>query len=244
MKNFIKNILSLIKTKSFQDSIVDLESLKSWSKKFNTGAFNCQWIRAYMVFSFFKKYECTSFVETGTYHGYTTAFVKKIFSTKVFSCEISKKNYWIAKVFLLLAGRVKLFNLNSPDFLKKISVEEVGSNPMFYLDAHWYNYLPLNEELKIIFEKFDKAVIVIDDFEVPNKKFGFDSYENIKLNYELIRETLENNSSNKNFSVYYPNYEPEVEVGGKNRGFVFINYNQSSLLMDRFPFNLLKKHEG
>ena len=48
---------------------------------------------------------------------------------------------------------------------------------LFFLDAHWENYWPLPEEIEYISETGRKAVIVVDDFEVPGRTaFGYDDY--------------------------------------------------------------------
>jgi hypothetical protein len=40
--------------------------------------------------------------------------------------------------------------------------------PLFYLDAHWYDYWPLQDEVKTI-SKLSQFVILADDFKVPGK---------------------------------------------------------------------------
>jgi hypothetical protein len=47
----------------------------------------------------------------------------------------------------------------------------------FYLDAHWYDHLPLAEETEFIFSNFDHFVVMVDDFQVPEDSgYKFDDY--------------------------------------------------------------------
>jgi hypothetical protein len=46
-----------------------------------------------------------------------------------------------------------------------------------YLDAHWNADLPLAEEIEIIFSNCPNAVVMIDDFQVPEDSgYGYDDY--------------------------------------------------------------------
>ena len=59
---------------------------------------------------------------------------------------------------------------------------------LFYLDAHWHEYLPLRDELEIALGQFANAVVLIDDFQVPDDPgYGFDDYGPGKtLNLEYL----------------------------------------------------------
>jgi hypothetical protein len=47
---------------------------------------------------------------------------------------------------------------------------------LFYLDAHWEEYLPLRDELQLIYNNFPRAVVLVDDFKVDDDLgYGFDS---------------------------------------------------------------------
>ena len=48
---------------------------------------------------------------------------------------------------------------------------------LFYLDAHWNDHLPLREEVELALKHFAKAVLIIDDFAVPDDPgYAFDDY--------------------------------------------------------------------
>jgi hypothetical protein len=52
-----------------------------------------------------------------------------------------------------------------------------GRTILFYLDAHWNDDLPLEEELELIFSVHPHAVVMIDDFQVPDDPgYQFDEY--------------------------------------------------------------------
>src|SRR5581483_11607057 len=64
-------------------------------------------------------------------------------------------------------------------FLREYLPRFAGDGPaLFYLDAHWDKQdLPLLEELRLIFERSPRAVVLIDDFEVwDDPGYSFDDY--------------------------------------------------------------------
>ena len=91
-------------------------------------------------------------------------------------------------------------------------------NIFFYLDAHWYNYLPLNNELEIIFSSWNSPIVMIDDFEVPNTDYQFDDYGDIgRINLDYIAPTVDKHK----LSTFFPGKDPEYETGSK-RGSVVL----------------------
>lgn len=61
--------------------------------------------------------------------------------------------------------------------------------PIFYLDAHWYEHLPLAEEIAIIRERWPRFMIMVDDFEVPGTQYGVDRYANgLELTLDYLRK--------------------------------------------------------
>jgi len=226
---------------SFPPDCDSLEKLIYWGKQNRIDAFNGQFIRAFILWKLFEHFSCTSFVETGTFYGYTTGFVARVFKTSVFSCEINKSNYLISKVFLIFTKNTHLSYANSPDFLRHISNKEIiGTNPMFYLDAHWGSYFPLPEELNIILKQCSKTVVATDDFCVsPDSWFGYDEYDGVRIDTNLLRQVLR--SKLEQIKMYYPEYDPQKEIGGKRRGAGIILLGQEKDMPKTFPFDLLTK---
>jgi FkbM family methyltransferase len=138
-------------------------------------------------------------IETGTSFGSTTLHLSTVLD-KVYSAEIMESSYNEAKNSLNNIKNISLYLGSSEQILEKIFKEEKmneNENIFFYLDAHWNSYWPILDELEII-SKYcnDRAIICIDDFQTPNRDYGFDSYNNQPLNYDYIKDKL---------SKVYPN---------------------------------------
>jgi len=60
----------------------------------------------------------------------------------------------------------------------KLLDRTLGHGGLFaYLDAHWEADLPLAEELEIVFGWDSDAIVMIDDFQVPDDPgYGYDDY--------------------------------------------------------------------
>lgn len=163
-------------------------------------------------------FKVSSFIETGTHMGHSTTFVTSMKkSLKIFSCEINKDFFNISKDALKSYRNISVYNENSPVFLRNlIQSNTIGSLPLFFLDAHWYEYWPLRDELNIITSSLDKAIIIVDDVKIPGREdfasiinkiniAGVDN-KNIRLvNVEMIKQVL-NSSSGYDFLLpsYYP----------------------------------------
>ena len=88
----------------------------------------------------------------------------------------------------------------------------------FYLDAHWNDDLPLQEEIKIIFNNWPLSVIMVDDFKVPDDPDYI--YDNYGIGKELSIEYLDT-LSYLNFSAFFPSKKGNSETGLK-RGSVIL----------------------
>ena len=132
-------------------------------------------------------------VETGTLHGWTTAFfaerMKKVYSIEKIDETLEKARYHLDgydNVELILGDST--YHLPRP--LKEIPLDE---KVLFYLDAHWHEHWPLFDELDIIGKYIgSRAVIIIDDFKVPNNGYVFDTYKGIENSFENIEPYLKN----------------------------------------------------
>lgn len=148
----------------------------------------------------------TQIVETGTFLGTTTTFIAKNFSkTPIYTCEINEKNYRKSSKKLKKYTNVRVIKENSPNFLQKLSDKKLlGEMPIFFLDAHWENFWPLEDEIKIITKNCKKAIIFIDDFKVEdNPQFGFDKYGSKECSLKLIMPKMD--KKNK-YNLLFPNY--------------------------------------
>lgn len=137
------------------------------------------------------KYEIKTLVETGTYMGVNAELHHRNFE-KVITCEKIKEYFDKAQWRLCKYNNVFVVNENSPDFLKKLTLDRY----LFYLDAHFYNpRMPKGKGKFIILKelenmkKFKNSVIVIHDFD---NGLGHCNYDGVRLDIKLLREPLKN----------------------------------------------------
>ena len=158
-------------------------------------------------------------VETGTFRGITTAWFAERYGGPVLTCEKEKLYYLQAKVRLANFRNVTLRRQDSRLFLREIlpTLPKEGI-VMFYLDAHWDFDLPLKEELEVIFRCRSDAVVLIDDFKVPDDPgYGWDDYgEGKSLTTELLPGVVPSHST-----VFFPTLPSGAESGAA-RGYCLI----------------------
>ncbi|MSS74062.1 hypothetical protein EXS72_00275 [Candidatus Pacearchaeota archaeon] len=155
-------------------------------------------------------FQIDTIVETGTFRGYTTELLAKMFpKIKIYTCEINDFNYKHAKKNLSKYKNVHVFKGTSPKFLTYlINNKLIGENTLFYLDAHWLDDWPLEEELKIISTRLENAIAIIDDFKVPeNNIFAFDKYGSKECALPMVINSI---SPVNKYNLLFPNYGNEI----------------------------------
>ena len=116
------------------------------------------------------------FVETGTYLAETTRYIARKYPwLQVHSVEIRLDFFERSAISCKFLTNVKLYCMSSPDFLKMIYDTLKDGLTVFWLDAHWWEYVPLRDECKII-ATLDKYVAILDDFASNNPRFGGDVF--------------------------------------------------------------------
>ena len=116
-------------------------------------------------------------VETGTYRGTTAEWIARQFDVDLYTCEIDERLFLQSKKKLADLKNVFVELSDSVEFLKRFVSEHPSDlNVFLYLDAHWLDRLPLPEEIEVIRHHLPKAVVMIDDFEVPNDP-GYEFYD-------------------------------------------------------------------
>ena len=230
-----------LNTRRFPDDINSIDDLVAYGKQHNILGFNRECIRAYIIWKLHQHFGCSAFVETGTLYGSTAAYVQRVFKTPVFTSEINPTYSLVSKINLLWASGIRKFLSNSPDFLRRVcEPSAIGDRPMFYLDAHWYDYLPLTDELDTIGKQCPKGIIVIDDFFNPRHPgFQYDTYGDIRIDADFVNNNL--GTSRDDFFVYYPSYSPDQDPTGKGIGFGVVLMGLGDLPPKTFPFELLMK---
>ena len=229
-------------SRPFPEGYSSIEDLSDYSRRHRVLGFNFEYVRSYIFWRLHQLNECTSFVETGTLYGNTAGYAHRAFKTPVFTSEISSTYYTVGRANLLWARGVNRYLGNSPDFLRRVCDSSlIGERPMFWLDAHWYESLPLAEELEVIGKQCERATILIDDFYVPwEPEFRYDEYPSARIDTELVNSSI--GSCRSDVTTYLPAYRPEQEPYEKATGFAVIQVGEGrELPADDFPFNLLRK---
>jgi predicted O-methyltransferase YrrM len=187
------------------------------------GPMNGQTARLEIVRELLEYCQVRRIIETGTYRGTTTEWFAS-FNIPVTSIETMARFAEFARFRLRGSPHVDVRIGNSVDHLAKIVAEGKGMADctLFYLDAHWYDYLPLRDEYDLIFGNYSSPIIVVDDFQVPGDPgYGYDDYGqgmSLTLDYLLKgRKELP--------FVFFPVTKSQWESGLK-RGCVVITQNE------------------
>lgn len=86
---------------------------------------------------------------------------------------------------------ISLIEQNSPDGLRTLlqNDELDPRRTLFFLDAHWFPYWPLLDEIAAI--PRGAGIIVLHDVRVPDcPGLGFDTYHGHELSYDYVRAAL------------------------------------------------------
>ncbi|MDQ3623233.1 MAG: hypothetical protein M3463_12190 [Verrucomicrobiota bacterium] len=130
--------------------------------------FNGQAARKQIFRDLISTFDFQQIFETGTWTGDTTAYMAETSKLPVSSTELSHRFHALAKIRLADFERITLENLDSRRFIEKLIKDSnlTSARSFFYLDAHWYDDLPLKEEVDLIAQHWDQSVIMVDDFQV------------------------------------------------------------------------------
>jgi len=122
-------------------------------------------------------------IETGTNTGDTTEFLAKLHPKKrIITVELNKDFFNFAKERLKNFSNVEVYNLSSDYLIDHI---EYDRNTIFYLDAHWNDNWPLQDEIRLI----KHGIIMVDNFFINCQGFGYDKYKEVKLDKNLIKSS-------------------------------------------------------
>ncbi len=155
-------------------------------------------------------FEIDTIVETGTFRGFTTGLLAGMFpNLKIYTCEINNINYLKARKNLAKYKNVTIFKGTSPKFLAYLlDNKKIGNKTLFYLDAHWLDDWPLEEEMKTISTRLNQAVVIIDDFKVPgDEKFAFDKYGSKECAIPMVIGSI---SDKNTYELLFPSYGNEI----------------------------------
>jgi len=207
------------------------------------GAFNGLAGRKRIFEEVLKKYRFSCIIETGTHIGETTGYLAVKSGVPVYSSEINPNIYALAKMRLKNIPGIHLSHSDSRGFVKELSAnpEMVRNEVFFYLDAHWGKDCPLVEEIEQIASRWEKFVIMIDDFQVPGDDgYGYDRFSAFqKMNISLIRSAIQKHR----LRAFFPNIpSAEESVQPTPRGFVILTRdNEYADPLETIP--LLRRHK-
>lgn len=158
-------------------------------------------------------------VETGTFIGNTTHFFAG-FDVPVYTAEKKPRYHAFAELrFRSVRDRVHVILADSRALLRQLAADPSfpRDRVFFYLDAHWYSDLPLAEEIDMIFAAWNRPVIMVDDFAVPDDSYGYDDYgPGSALNAEYLDRI-----GRTDMYRFYPSLRADQETGAK-RGCVVL----------------------
>lgn len=208
------------KVKSLDERLCDIEtsvdcliSDSRYESRDDIG-FNAQLFRKKIFLEIIKAFEFELIVETGTWTGNTTAYMAENSGLPVYSVELSERFHRIAGMRLKEIPNIHLYQGESSEFLQQLSSRSdlTSQRCFFYLDAHWYDDLPLGRELEIISRSWNEFVVMVDDFEVPGDPgYGFDQYPNgQKLDYQTYCGLFDQ----LNLKAFFPILPAKQETGG------------------------------
>jgi hypothetical protein len=182
------------------------------------GPFNGQVARQALFRALIDKARPAAILETGTYLGTTTEFMAN-FGLPVYSVEGQPRNYGFAKSRLRRHRNISLCLGDSRVFLSDLLGDYSEDVIFAYLDAHWNSDLPLVEEIEIIFCRRPRAVVMIDDFQVPDDAdYGFDDYGTGKA---LTLDYVAGAVAIHGLCLFYP-ATPSAQETGARRGCVVV----------------------
>jgi predicted O-methyltransferase YrrM len=152
-------------------------------------------------------------IETGTWIGNTTGYMSEASGLPVVSAELTRRFHALARSRLRHMNGITLVNADSRALLRLLAADEKlkSAFPFIYLDAHWYNDLPLDEEIELIAGTWDRFVVMIDDFKVPGDEgYGYDDYGPGKvLSLDYINPRIRQHR----LAVFFPAIRSTAETG-------------------------------
>lgn len=161
-----------------------------------------------------KEFNIKTFIETGTDKG-QGAYQASLIVPHVETIEIDRLRFFESLKTIQKVTNIKPWHGNSPEILLFLGSCTLEHRVCFYLDAHGGEYWPLLDELRSISRgKHCDCVIIIHDFKVPGKPWGYDSYGGKDLDIDYVREALA--AINPNFKIFY-----NEEAEGNKRGIMY-----------------------
>ena len=191
------------------------------------GPFNGQRQRQQIFRDVLSAIPFSAIVETGTYRGDTTAYLRSESRLEVFTVESRASEYGFSRARFMFDGGVHVFHDDSRSFLCTLAGRaDLSKRRLFlYLDAHWSCDLPLQEEIETISVHWPYAVAMVDDFAVPHDSgYGYDDYgDGQALTLDYLRR-----APNSNWTAFFPRISSDAESGAC-RGCVLLAFREETV---------------
>lgn len=159
---------------------------------------------------FLTQFNIVSCIETGTYKGDSTLWFADHLP-EVHTIENNGALFEQNKAAFANKPQIRAHLGNSPTVMQTLLKSwSADKRCAFYLDAHWNDYWPLNDELMQIAQSEcrDNCLILIDDFQVPNRPdIPFDSYHGQPLNFQFVEQALRAALPHLHYEYYAPPHE-------------------------------------
>ncbi|PTM41755.1 class I SAM-dependent methyltransferase [Bosea sp. 124] len=196
---------------------------RAWGGPMNGQAGRCK-----LVADLISRCNFAAVVETGTFRGTTTEWLSA-FRVPIYTCEASPENFGFAQARLSGLPDITLLHMDSRAALRHLLFGQLAFEDapiLFYLDAHWNDDLPLADEIEIICDAHHEAVILIDDFSVPDDPgYAYDDYGTGKaLTVDYVATAV----AKYDLLCRYPSIRSDAETGAK-RGCVVISRRNSQV---------------
>ncbi len=167
------------------------------------------------VVRYHKRIKFNAAIETGTFRGETTVGLAKLFP-KVFTIEVDPELYESTKPRFRFYSNITSLLGNSARLMPEIL--DTIEYPLFaYLDAHWQDYCPLRDEIAALLAVKKPKLIMIHDFKVPGRDFGYDVYHGSPNSLETIADLLHHDECRYAFNH-------QTAPQSANRGVLFIEH--------------------
>jgi len=170
MKNYIKHQLFQLGIFNSLDLVRQLPKVAHWIRTGCTGnapqPLKCMILSAYL-----KRYELTKFIETGTYHGNTLAYMAQQKNVHATSIELNETYYRVAEQRFSDYANVTTLYGDSGTLMPEL-ISQLRVPALFWLDGHYSGgetaktnlETPISAELEAILQSTVKGhVILIDD---------------------------------------------------------------------------------
>jgi hypothetical protein len=184
------------------------------------GPFNGQEFRQRLFAELTARIAFVAIIETGTDCGTTTAYIRRATNAPIHSFEANPRHYGFAVEQLKALPDLHLHCCDSRAGLVHLATSNAlpPGCVFLYLDAHGFGDLPLSEEIDLAFRYWPEAVVMVDDFAVPDDpEYGFDDYgagKALTLGYLIDNDVLP-------AGVWFPRCSASAETGAR-RGCVVL----------------------